>query len=216
MTRLLARRPAQRPARHWGRHTAAPNALKTGHCKQTFTHFNVVPTQYDREKRFGASANARRHAFRRIARPSVQQGIGGGTLLPPMHQKLGIASKHSQILTLCQHNTTEKKRIGASAKARRRAFQRIARPNVWRQGKTFHFSSFLTDCLSPFTVEGPGAPPPSSAPRALTGARCSCSHWGALLLSITLQNTNNGGGTAPRTFVGTPRRCGFHPSDVDG
>ena len=51
-TRLLARRPAQRPATDWGRHTAAPDALKTGRCKQTFTHFNVLPTQYDREKRF--------------------------------------------------------------------------------------------------------------------------------------------------------------------
>ena len=84
-TRLSARRPAQRPARHRGRHTAAPNALKTGHCKQTFTDFNVLPTQYDREKRFGASAKARRRAFRRAARPSVRQGIGGGTLPPPMH-----------------------------------------------------------------------------------------------------------------------------------
>ena len=98
--------------------------------------------QYDRGKRFGASAKAKRRAFRCAARPSVQQGIGGGTLLPPMHRKLGIASKHSQILTLCQHNTTEKKRIGASAKARRRAFRRIARPSVRRQAKTFHFSSF--------------------------------------------------------------------------
>ena len=50
-TRLSARRPAQRPASHWGRHTAAPDALKTGHCKQTFTDFNVLPTQYDREKK---------------------------------------------------------------------------------------------------------------------------------------------------------------------
>ena len=50
-TRHSARRPAQRPARHWGRHTATPNALKTGRCKQTFTHFNVLPTQYDKEKK---------------------------------------------------------------------------------------------------------------------------------------------------------------------
>ena len=84
--RVLARRPAQRPASHWGRHTAAPDALKTGRCKQTFTHFNVLPTQYDREKRFDASAKARRCAFRRAAaRPSVRQGIGGATLPPPMH-----------------------------------------------------------------------------------------------------------------------------------
>ena len=50
-TRLSAHRPAQRAASRWGRHTAAPDALKTGGCKQTFTHFNVVPTQYDREKK---------------------------------------------------------------------------------------------------------------------------------------------------------------------
>ena len=50
-THLSARCSAQRPASHWGRHTAAPNALKTGHCKQTFTNFNVLPTQYNREKK---------------------------------------------------------------------------------------------------------------------------------------------------------------------
>ena len=50
-TRLSAHRPAQRAASRWGRHTAAPDALKTGRCKQTFTHFNVLPTQYDREKK---------------------------------------------------------------------------------------------------------------------------------------------------------------------
>ena len=37
--RLSARCPAQRPARHRGRHTAAPDALKTEHCKQKFTDF---------------------------------------------------------------------------------------------------------------------------------------------------------------------------------
>ena len=84
-TRHSARRLAHRPARHWGRHTAAPNALKTGRCKQTFTDFNVLPTQYDREKKIGASAKARRHAFRRAAQPSVQQGIGSSTLPPLMH-----------------------------------------------------------------------------------------------------------------------------------
>ena len=84
-TRLSARHLAQRPTRHRGRHTAAPDALKTGHCKQKFTDFNVLPTQYDREKRFGASAKARRRAFRRAARPNVRQGIGSGTLPPPMH-----------------------------------------------------------------------------------------------------------------------------------
>ena len=84
-TRLSVRRPAPRPARHRGRHTATLDALKTRHYKQKFTDFNVLPTQYDREKRFGAFAKARRRAFQRAARPSVWQGIGGGTLPPPMH-----------------------------------------------------------------------------------------------------------------------------------
>ena len=84
-TRLSACRPLQRPATDWGRHTATPDTLKTGRCKQTFTHFNVLPTQYDRERRFGTSAKASQRAFRRAARPSVRQGIGGGTLPPPMH-----------------------------------------------------------------------------------------------------------------------------------
>ena len=82
---LSAHHPAQRPARQRGRHITAPDALKTGHCKQTFTDFNVLPTQYDTKKWIGASAKARRCAFRRIAWPSVQQAIGGGTLLAPMH-----------------------------------------------------------------------------------------------------------------------------------
>ena len=42
--RLSARRPTQRPTSDWGRHTAAPNALKTRHSKQTFTDFNILPT----------------------------------------------------------------------------------------------------------------------------------------------------------------------------
>ena len=83
--RHSARRLAQRPARHRGRHTATPDALKTRRCKQTFTHFNILPTQYNREKRIGASAKARRRAFRRTAWPNVRQGIGGGTLPPSMH-----------------------------------------------------------------------------------------------------------------------------------
>ena len=43
-TRLSACRPAQRLATNWGGHTAAPNALKTGHFKQTFTKSNILPT----------------------------------------------------------------------------------------------------------------------------------------------------------------------------
>ena len=154
--RLSACRPAQRPARHRGRHTAAPDALKTGHCKQKFTDFNVLPTQYDREKGFGASTKARRRPFRRATRPSVRQGIGGGTLPPPMHWKLGVASKHSQILPFCQHNTIEKKeRRLCQGQAMRLSAHRPAQRAAAR--KTIHLSNFFgKKRLSPFTVEGRG------------------------------------------------------------
>ena len=50
-TRLLARRPAQRPATNWGRHTAAPDALKTRHFKQTFIERNILPTRNDTKRK---------------------------------------------------------------------------------------------------------------------------------------------------------------------
>ena len=78
-TRLSARRPAQRPASHWGRHTATPDVLKTGHCKQKFTKFIVLPTQYDREKRFGASAKARRPKMFHSPKMPQRQRNGNGT-----------------------------------------------------------------------------------------------------------------------------------------
>ena len=49
-TCLLTRRLAQRPATDWGRHTAGPNALKTGHSKHTFTECHILPTQNDTKK----------------------------------------------------------------------------------------------------------------------------------------------------------------------
>ena len=156
-TRLSARRPAQRPATDWGRHTAGPDALKTGRCKQTFTHFNVLPTQYDREKRFSASAKAKRCTFQCIARPSVR-----------------------------------------------------------RQVKPLHLFKYLNKSLLPLTVEGPAAPPPSSVPCTLTGEQRSSSHVVMLLPSLTLPKQTLVAAKNPRTFVGTPRGCGFHPSYVDG
>ena len=48
--------------------------------------YKVLPTQYGRKILHTAPGRkARRRAFRRAARPSVWQGIGGGTLPPPMH-----------------------------------------------------------------------------------------------------------------------------------
>ena len=132
-TRLSARRPAQRPATDWGRHTAAPDALKTGRCKQKFTEFNVLATQYDTEK---------------------------------MDRRL----RQGQATRLSAHRPAQ------------RAAGRKNPP----------FQIFCPIHILPFTVEGPPAPPPSSVPRALTGARRCCSHAGALVESIHLQNTNCG------------------------
>ena len=44
------RRAFRRPATDWGRHTAAPDALKTGHFKQTFTESSILPTRNDTKK----------------------------------------------------------------------------------------------------------------------------------------------------------------------
>ena len=76
-TRLSEHHPAQRAATRWGRDTSAPDALKTGHCKQTFTDFNVLPTQYDREKenRRLRQGQAMRLSARRTAqRPASHWG----------------------------------------------------------------------------------------------------------------------------------------------
>ena len=79
-TRLSARRPAQRPATDWGRHTAGPDALKIGCCKQTPTQFNVLPTQYDREKknqRLREGQATRLLARRPAQRPATDWGRCG-------------------------------------------------------------------------------------------------------------------------------------------
>ena len=84
-TRLSARRPAQRLASDWGRHTTAPNALKTGRCKQKFTDFNVLSIQYGTEKkdRHLRQGQAMRLSVCRPAQRLVMHW--GGTLPPPMH-----------------------------------------------------------------------------------------------------------------------------------
>ena len=83
--RHSARRPAQRLASDWGRHIAAPNALKTGRCNQKFTDFNVLSTQYGIEKKNWHlhQGQAMRLSARRPAQRPVMQW--GGTLPPPMH-----------------------------------------------------------------------------------------------------------------------------------
>ena len=84
-TRLSARRPAQRPARHRGQHTAAPDALKTGHFKQTFTESNILSTRNDTKKIAVAPLPWPATRLSAHRRPSVQLLGGGGTLPPPMH-----------------------------------------------------------------------------------------------------------------------------------
>ena len=212
-TRLSACYPAQRLSSDWGRQFASPNALKTGHSKQTFPDFNVLPTRYDTKKRIGASTKARRRTFQRIAWPSVQQPIGVAHCRHQCIENWAFQTNlhnFSHFANMIRH----KKRIAASAKARRRAFLHIAWPNVRWQGKRAKI--FGKQRISPSTVERPRAPPPSSAPHALTGTWRCCSDAGALVESINLQNTNTSGGTTPHTFVGTKHGCGFHPSNVDG
>ena len=117
-TRLLACRPAQRPARHWGRHTATPDALKTGHSKQTFTDFNVLPTQYDREKknqRLRQGQVTRLSVRRPAQRPTRHWGRHTAT---PNALKTGHSKQTfiEFIVLLTQYD--REKRLGASAKAR--------------------------------------------------------------------------------------------------
>ena len=128
--RLSARHPARRAAIDWGRHTAAPDALKTGHFKQIFIESNILPTRNDNEKNavaplprpgdapFGASPG--------LARSYL---VGAGHFRPRCIETAHF-KKHSRILTFCQHDTTQKFYIGASTKARRCAIRRVARRSV--------------------------------------------------------------------------------------
>ena len=125
-----ARRPTQRPASHWGRHTASPDVLKTGRCKQTFTDFNVLPTQDDREKKIQRlrQGQATRLSARRPAQHPARHR--GRHTTAPDALKTAHFKKHSHILTFCQHDTAQKFYIGACGKARRCTIRRVARPSV--------------------------------------------------------------------------------------
>ena len=73
------------------------------------THFpHTLQTKNKTEKCMHASAKARQRAFWRIARPSIRQLIGAGTLPPPMHWKPRSLSHPSRIFTPCQHDTSQK------------------------------------------------------------------------------------------------------------
>ena len=130
-----------------------------------------------------------------------------------MHFKCSIVVFH----TMPTKNDT-KKSMHASAEVGDMPFGVSPDPAFDATLETKNLSFFdliyYTFPFSPLEVEGQGVPPPSSPPRAFTGARRSCSHVGFLLLSITCK-TNNGGMTPARAFVGTPHRCGFQPSNVD-
>ena len=81
--RLSARRPAQRPATDWGRHTAAPNALKTGHFKQTFTDCNILPTRYDTKKmHWPLRQGQAMHPFGASPGPARGYSVGAGHFHP--------------------------------------------------------------------------------------------------------------------------------------
>ena len=155
--RLLVRRVAQRPASDWGRHTTAPNALETGHFKQTFTDFHILPTRYDTEK--GLS-------------PPPRPGNA------PFSASSGPACGSKENL---------------------------------------HFSLFFGYRLA-LTFDGGVAGGPSTVFSAVHpyGRTALLLPSGGTCRVHKLAKTKSGGGTTPRTFVGTPRGCGFHPSDVDG
>ena len=141
--RLSAHHPAQRPARHRGRHTASPDALKTGHCKQKFTNFKVLPTQYDRGKenrRLHQGQTTHLSARRPAQRPERHRGRHTAA---PDALKTGRCKQKFTDFNVLPTQYDREKRLGASAKARRRAFQRIAQPSVWRQGKLVSFLNFL-------------------------------------------------------------------------
>ena len=133
-----------------------------------------------------------------------------------MHWKLGIPSRNSQNLTFWQHNTTQKKWIGASSNAKRRAFWHIARPSVRRQGKTLHFFKKLDHFCLTFYSGGAGGPSTVFSAARPYGRAALLLPWRGACWVHSPTKTNTGGGTNPRTFVGTPRGCGFHPSHVDG
>ena len=209
MTRLSARRPAQRLTSDWGRHTATPNALKTGHSKQTFTEFNVLPTQYDTEKK---DRRLRQGQTTRLSARCPAQRLArhwGRHTAAPNALETGHCKQTVTDFNVLSTQYDTKKRIGASAKARRRAFRRATRPNVRRQGK--RVNPFGKQRFSPFTVEGPRAPPPCSVPRALTGAQRSSSHAGALLDSITLQQHKHWWRDSPAHLCGYATRMWIPP-----
>ena len=138
-TRLSAHRPAQRLARHWGRHIAGPDALKTGHSKQTFTDFNVLPTQYDKEKKIRRlrQGQAMRLSARRPAQRPARHW--GRHTAAPDALKTGHSKQTFTEFIVLPTQYDREKRLSASAKARRRAFWCIARLSVRRQGKNTPF-----------------------------------------------------------------------------
>ena len=125
-TRLSAPRLAQRPATDWGRHTTVPNALKTGHFKQTFTESSILPTRNDTKKlqwplRHGQATRLLAHRPAQCTATRWGRDTSAPDALKTAHFK-----KHSQILIFCQHDTAQKFYIGACGKARRRAIRRVA------------------------------------------------------------------------------------------
>ena len=133
-TRLSAHRPALRFAIRWGRYTAAANAMKTAHFKKTLTDFNILPTRYNTKNlhwRLRQGQATRLLAHRPAQRVAIRWGRYNATANA---MKTADFKKTLTGFNILPSRYDAKKRIGASAKARRRAFQRIARPSARQFG----------------------------------------------------------------------------------
>ena len=145
----------------------------------------------------------------------MRQLSGDGTFPPLMHWKPHSWSKHLRIFILCQYDTLQKNAFMPPPRPGDAFFGAPPSPTCGSKDKHLIHLFFGYQVSLIFGGGGAGAPPRSSPPRTLTGARLSCSHVGFLPTSITCK-TNNGGGTPAHTFVVMPRECGFYPSNVDG
>ena len=131
--RLLAHHPAQRPASHWGRHTASPDALKTRHSKQTFTDFDVLPTQYDRDKKIRRLRQGQAtHLSARRPAQRLARHLGQHTAAPDALKAGHSKQKFTEFNLLATQYDREKKirrlRQGqATHLSARRPAQRLAR-----------------------------------------------------------------------------------------
>ena len=134
-TRLSARCPAQRLASDWGRHTAAPNALKTRRCKQKFTDFNVLSTQYGTEKKGSAPPPRLGNApFGVPPGPASGNALGRHTAVPNALKTGHSKQKFTEFNVLAtQYNTEKMDRRLRQGQATRLSAHRLAQHLVARK-----------------------------------------------------------------------------------